>query len=152
MWNFANSKRGVSRIPGKLNDNNCVYTTPKEIVDAFAQSFSRFFSEPSSLVAKDLPTQFSNFCISRVSEKKLLDILCGLSNKLTSGEDQIPSFLIKDCRQIFTKPLCFLINLAISSKVFPDKWKIARITPVFKKGDKSSIVNYRPISIVEQFQ
>lgn len=70
LWNFANSKRGVSRIPGKLNDNNCVYTTPKEIVDAFAQSFSRFFSEPSSLVAKDLPTQFSNFCISRVSEKK----------------------------------------------------------------------------------
>lgn len=74
-----------------------------------------------------------------------------LKNSFTSGHDQIPSFLVKDCKYIFSRPLTKIFNLAISSSIFPDVWKIAKVTPIFKTGINSDICNYRPISILSNF-
>ncbi|CAM9944976.1 unnamed protein product, partial [Heterosigma akashiwo] len=32
--------------------------------------------------------------------------------------------------------------------VFPDSWKVARVTPVYKKGDATDPKNYRPVSVL----
>ena len=32
--------------------------------------------------------------------------------------------------------------------IFPIDWKLARVSPVFKKGKKSDLNNYRPISVI----
>ena len=68
-------------------------------------------------------------------------------NNLTSGTDQVPSFLLKDCASVVIKPLTFLFNLALSSFTFPNVWKIARVCSVLKSGEPSFISNYRAISI-----
>ena len=39
-----------------------------------------------------------------------------------------------------------LINLV--SGIFPDDWKCARVTPLFKQGEPSDLNNYRPISVI----
>lgn len=41
--------------------------------------------------------------------------------------------------------LAYLINCSFSSGVIPDKLKIARVIPVYKRGLKSTVINYRPI-------
>ena len=41
-----------------------------------------------------------------------------------------------------------LFNLAISTGVYPDNLKIAKVIPIFKKGNSTSVNNYRPISIL----
>jgi hypothetical protein len=41
-----------------------------------------------------------------------------------------------------------LFNLSLSKSEFPTQWKIASVLPLFKKGDKSLISNYRPISLL----
>ena len=56
-----------------------------------------------------------------------------------------------DARFALAKPLTFIINMAISKSIFPDRWKRARITPIFKKNDKKQIKNYRPIAIICNF-
>jgi len=35
----------------------------------------------------------------------------------------------------------------LSKNQIPDDWKKANITPIFKKGDKSKVENYRPVSL-----
>ena len=45
----------------------------------------------------------------------------------------------------------FLVNDSFSSSNFPDKVKLARITPVFKKGSRFDKDNYRPISVLSKF-
>ena len=42
----------------------------------------------------------------------------------------------------------YYFNAAITTGIFPDEWKIARVTPIFKSGISSELSNYRPISII----
>ena len=44
--------------------------------------------------------------------------------------------------------LAYICNLSLNNSIFPDKWKKAKVTPIFKSGDKSNVSNYRPISVV----
>ena len=41
-----------------------------------------------------------------------------------------------------------IINLSMSSGVFPDDWKIARVVPLFKAGSRDDPNNYRPVSVL----
>ena len=49
------------------------------------------------------------------------------------------------------KPLLHIFNQSLQSGIFPDKLKIARVTPSFKKGSDSELGNYRPISVLPCF-
>ncbi len=44
--------------------------------------------------------------------------------------------------------LCLLFNLSLRSGSLPDDWKISNIVPVFKKGKRDHVSNYRPISLL----
>ena len=41
-----------------------------------------------------------------------------------------------------------LFNTSIETSQFPDTWKLARVTPIFKEGEKAAKSNYRPISVL----
>ena len=45
-------------------------------------------------------------------------------------------------------PLCGLFNLSLLTCRFPTQWKLANVTPVFKKDNSSKVNNYRPISLI----
>ena len=46
------------------------------------------------------------------------------------------------------KILACLFKTSLVTSQFPDSWKLARVTPVFKEGDKTEKWNYRPISVL----
>ena len=45
-------------------------------------------------------------------------------------------------------PICDIFNQSISQGTFPDDWKYARVTPLYKQGDRGDVNNYRPISVI----
>jgi len=57
------------------------------------------------------------------------------------------SFCFKECAQELSISLSILFNKSLESSVLPDHWKEALVTPVFKKGDRTQVNNYRPISL-----
>ena len=61
------------------------------------------------------------------------------------------SSALKLSKQIISPVLCDLFNLCIIQGIYPDALKVAEVIPVFKKGDKYNVNNYRPISILSQF-
>ena len=44
-----------------------------------------------------------------------------------------------------------IFNISLAKGVFPDELKIARVTPIFKKGSNTLVTNYRPISVLPCF-
>lgn len=45
----------------------------------------------------------------------------------------------------------FIGGLSMATSTFPKLWQNTRISPIFKKGTKSEVSNYRPISISSNF-
>ena len=71
-----------------------------------------------------------------------------LKRKKATGIDNLPSNLLKDAAPVISKRLAHIINLSLTTSIFPTEWKEAKITPLFKSGKKSSVENYRPISLL----
>ena len=56
--------------------------------------------------------------------------------------------LLKESVNILYLPLSTLFNKSINVNVFPAKWKMANVIPIYKSKDSSNITNYRPISLL----
>ena len=72
--------------------------------------------------------------------------LYGLSNKRCEGFDRIPVCCLYDARAVLLRPLSILFEKIYSTGSIPEQWKISKIIPIHKKGNKSEIENYRPIA------
>ena len=71
-----------------------------------------------------------------------------LITKKSPGHDGFSGKFIKLCSPFISELLANIINMSISKGVYPDSLKIARVSPIFKKGVKSDPNNYRPISVL----
>ena len=79
-------------------------------------------------------------------------IIKGLDSTTATGIDTIPPKLVKMACDIIAEPLTNLINFTlIDCHLFPLREKVATVTPIFKKDDKLSKKNYRPISVLNVF-
>ena len=56
--------------------------------------------------------------------------------KMTTGPDEIPAFLLKDCACILTYPLKILFNLCLRNYEIPRLWKRSKVCPIFEKFEK----------------
>ncbi|MCP4490451.1 MAG: reverse transcriptase family protein, partial [Gammaproteobacteria bacterium] len=68
------------------------------------------------------------------------------SNK-AHGPDGIHGKLLKNCAVGLAYPLSLLFNLCYNTGSLPEEWKLGHVVPIFKKGNKHDVCNYRPISL-----
>ena len=90
----------------------------------------------------------SSFTFMNIDEDAINKIIYNLPPKSSSGCDGISTKLLKVIAPVIIKPLTLLINQVLNTGTFPDKLKIAKVIPIFKKGDPSLFENYRPISLL----
>ena len=58
---------------------------------------------------------------------------------------------IKKCISLIESPLLHIFSLSIKQGIVPDKFKIAKVVPIFKSGPDDDLNNYRPISLISNF-
>ena len=64
------------------------------------------------------------------------------------GTDNISSYFLKLTSPSINSSLTYMFNKSLEKGEFPTQWKMARVTPIFKDGEKSAKNNYRPISVL----
>jgi len=65
----------------------------------------------------------------------------------TPRPDKISHRILKEVKHQISKPLSILFNKSLTVGIVPSDLKRGNVTPVSKKGDKSQLGNYRPISL-----
>jgi hypothetical protein len=81
-----------------------------------------------------------------VTEIEINNAINNLKSKNSSGYDGITNKLLKLSSHTISRPLSYIINKSLIKGVCPERLKYT-IKPKLKKGDKTLIQNYRPISI-----
>lgn len=74
-------------------------------------------------------------------------IIDGLKNTKSTGPDQVPVCLLKYCKEVLAEPLSTLINLCFQQGKYPQVLKRAYVILLHKKGDKTQVDNYRPLTL-----
>ena len=74
-----------------------------------------------------------------------------LKTNKSLGFDNIHVDVTRNLYNELKIPLINIFNLSLNTRIFPDRMKAAKITPIVKKGEKCKISNYRPISVLPCF-
>ena len=92
-----------------------------------------------------------SFLVTPVSVLEVSTTISGLNSSKSVGPNSLPITLLKILNNELSEILSKLVNDSFESGIFPDKLKIARMTPVFKKWSRLNRDNYRPISVLSIF-
>ena len=118
-------------------------------------SINNFFAttvQASSPTVLQVPQSCdSNDCfnINNLSNYKVERMLTNLKVDTATGPDDLPAFLLKDLAKEIAPNISLIMNSSINSGIFPQLWKKANVTAVWKnKGSKTDPANFRPISIL----
>ena len=65
-----------------------------------------------------------------------------------AGIDRLPGRFLKDGASVLAKLVTDICNVSISLNKFPSAFKLAKVKSFFKKGQKTNMSNYRPISLL----
>lgn len=93
-----------------------------------------------------------NNCFTEIVKKlDVHNILINLKDETATGCDGVSIKILKHVANDIIGTLTHIYNLSIKNSIFPEEFKLAVIKPMFKKGDKSCLNNYRPISMLSNF-
>ena len=123
------------------------------------EAFNCHFANIGHDLARDIPSADTvpesylistnaTFSFKSCSSNEVRKLLEKLETKKSTGLDNLPSRMLKIAAGVLAPSLAFLFNQSISSGIVPTEWKLAKVTPIFKKGKRQDVNNYRPISII----
>ena len=127
-----------------------------------ANSTNDFFSNVGDKLSKDIPNTENDllngdydvnpskatFLFTPIEPEQVMKAMGKFKTSQGHGLDQISSFFLKAGIPVRAEPLAELFNLSLSTGVFTDMWKMARIAPIHKADPTVNPLNYRPISVL----
>lgn len=126
-----------------------------------ANSFNNYFVNVGNNLAKQLPPAAGApvvddaahrarhvFRLEPVSQGQVAQCVTEMRGNSAPGVDEFSAAVLKSHIRHILQPLTHIINLSLTTGIFPDIFKVAKVIPLFKSGKKSDFSNYRPISLV----
>ena len=161
-----------------LVDDNIILSDDKVIAETFSDYFSNVISnleipfnrellsnteggknplEKATLAYRNHPSiqmiegnykDQSKFSFTEITEEEISNEILSLNSAKASQQSDFPTNILKNNVDIYAFYLQNILNKCLNVSVFPDAMKIAEVTPVFKKNDRISKENYRPVSVL----
>ena len=89
------------------------------------------------------------FAFEETTCAHIFSLLSKLCKSKATGLDNISAKLLRECPDLIAESLTYIFNQSLLTGIFPDEWKSARVTPLYKNsGKRNNPTNYRPISVI----
>ena len=148
FFNYISQKtKPKENVTNLINKDGNLTESDLEKAEVLNTFFGEVFTEEDG---RDI--EFSNksdIILNNISittedmENKLLK----LNVNKSCGPDNLHPKILKELASELAYPLKLLFDKTLSEGRIPTKWKLAEVRPIFKKGDKSTPGNYRPVSL-----
>ena len=152
FWNHISSLRSKGGFEPTVTYKDCSFSG-SAAADAFANYFASVFLPNSPILDFN---NLSNSPLScdghiNITHFTLSQVEAGI-NKLkplsSVGPDKVPSYILKGCKKIIAPVLSYIYNLALKTGIYPEQWKISKVTPIPKTSNKTLVEEYRPIAVL----
>ena len=166
IWNTirsvlpTNRKNVTATSPCLQKINDCSVSAPHDIANYLNDFFSTIGSKLADRIDNSSKRDHFSYLTRRISSSIFLDIpsMTEINNAISSlninksyGHDQIPPYFLRIASPVVTPFLHLFVQFSFTNGIFPKNCTIAKIIPIFKKGNRQSPTNYRPISILTYF-
>ena len=117
-----------------------------EILNCF---FSSVFTEEdlSDLPQPKSKTGEAPLTSVHITAEKVTEKIAKLQPSSAPGPDKVYPRVLHTLKVEIALPLSIIFNKSLVEGVVPTDWKVANVTPIFKKGSKTDPGNYRPVSL-----
>ena len=155
----------TAKIETKNLGSKCfsVSKSPKDIVNALNKHFSSIGkklaqklktsrnSHRKYLDKKNLRNRgLNSMHLSKIEIQEIVEEMVEVDPNKAIAFDEIPPKVVKWAPHLLAPLLCVAFNKCLDLGVYPQNFKVAKVTPVHKEGDKNDVNNYRPISVLSQ--
>ena len=145
--------------PTKVLENNCEITDTNLIANAFNRYFTNIGNQLSNKIpeAQKSPLDYlttpqrDSFFIHPITPLEIENEIMSLKTNKSTGPFSIPISVLKLLKSVIATPLETIFNESILTGIVPERFKLAKVIPVFKKGMSTNLNNYRPISLLSIF-
>ena len=128
-----------------------------------ANNFNIFFSNIASDIAEKIPKTEANFkdylgppstqtfSFPIVSRDLVIETVKSMESKKSQDINGLSSSFLKQIVDSIATPLGHVFTLSFKQGIYPSRFKVSRVVPIFKSGDQESMNNYRPVGLIEKF-
>jgi ribonuclease P/MRP protein subunit RPP40 len=153
--NKKNSKSTKNNIGPLVDGSGKEISDNKGIINELNNFFATVFTEEKNVsypeIKIDKVFDHSIEIGDLVIEENMIRLgIKELKLNKSPGIDEINSTYLMNLGEAIVKPLTLLFKESVETGCVPDEWKKANVTPLFKKGSRSSANNYRPVSLTSQ--
>ena len=155
LINELNSRQHKSANIAEIKIGNQSVSSSEDI----AETLNSHFTSVGQALANEIPSTDvkpeiylqqtdKTLTFQAVTVDNVRDLLLKTDSKKATGLDKIPCKILKLAANIIAPSLTHIFNQSIAVSIFPTEWKLARVSPIYKKGKKDDQNNYRPISVI----
>ena len=119
-------------------------------LDTFLQKSTGTAAQTSAHLSR-FHNETGNFVFDPTTPSEIKKIIKSLKDTNALGPYEVPVSLVKECVEELCAPLCAIVNSSFIEGIYPDIFKLGKIIPLFKKGDRTDPANYRPITLLSVF-
>ena len=120
----------------------------QEKAELINQQFISVFTHENTSTLPDLGSSpFNTIVVDDIYADGVAKLLADLQGHKAHGPDGIPARLLKETAYNMAPLLTHIYKASLHQCRLPHDWKIALVSPIYKKGSCKSPANYRPISL-----